>query len=75
MGCREAKGYGDNILERRYIRVIEVYYIEDDKNIAEIVKEYLGQKGYAVFVFPMIKEAKSALERSEERRVGKECRL
>ena len=62
MGCREAKGYGDNILERRYIRVIEVYYIEDDKNIAEIVKEYLGQKGYAVSVFPMIKEAKSALE-------------
>lgn len=40
----------------------EVYYIEDDKNIADIVKEYLAQKGYNVFIFSMIKEAKSALE-------------
>lgn len=40
----------------------EVYYIEDDDNIANIVKEYLEQKGYDVSVFPMITEAKYALE-------------
>ena len=40
----------------------EVYYVEDDKNIADIVKEYLGQKGYIVSIFPTITEAKCALE-------------
>lgn len=39
-----------------------VYYVEDDKNIADIVKEYLEQKGYSVSVFPTIAEAKNALE-------------
>lgn len=39
----------------------EVYYVEDDKNIAAIVKEYLEQKGCSVSIFPMIAEAKSAL--------------
>lgn len=41
----------------------EVYYVEDDKNIADIVKEYLTPKGYEVSVFPRIGEAKRALER------------
>lgn len=40
----------------------EVYYIEDDKNIAAIVKEYLEQKGCSVSIFTMITEARSALE-------------
>lgn len=40
----------------------EVYYVEDDKNIADIVKEYLEQKGYSVSIFPTITEAKNALE-------------
>ena len=40
----------------------ELYYIEDDDNIADIVKEYLGQKGYDVSVFPVISEAKYAFE-------------
>lgn len=40
----------------------EVYYIEDDNNIAAIVKEYLEQKAYTVSIFPMITEAKCALE-------------
>lgn len=40
----------------------EVYYVEDDKNIADIVKEYLEQKGYSVSVFPTIAEAKYMLE-------------
>ncbi|MDE7178743.1 MAG: response regulator transcription factor [Lachnospiraceae bacterium] len=39
----------------------EVYYVEDDENIADIVKEYLDQKGYSVSVFPAIAEAKDAL--------------
>ncbi len=38
----------------------EVYYIEDDKNIANIVKEYLERKEYAVSVFPTNAEAKYA---------------
>lgn len=40
----------------------EVYYIEDDINIAAIVKEYLEQKGYAVSIFPMVAEGKCALK-------------
>ena len=39
----------------------EVYYVEDDINIASIVKEYLGQRGYAVSIYQMITEAKRAL--------------
>ena len=31
--------------------MIEIYYIEDDENIAMTVKEYLSQKGYAVSIF------------------------
>ncbi len=42
--------------------MIEIYYIEDDKNIADIVKEYLERKEYAVSVFPTIAEAKGAFE-------------
>lgn len=41
----------------------EVYYAEDDKNIADIVKEYLEQKGYSVSIFSSIREAKNALEK------------
>ena len=39
----------------------EVYYVEDDKNIAAIVKEYLEQKDCSVSIFQMITEAKNAL--------------
>lgn len=39
-----------------------IYYMEDDKSIADIVKEYLEQKGCTVYTFPTITEAKSALE-------------
>lgn len=34
----------------------EVYYIEDDKNIANIVKEYLEQKDYHVSIFSTLEE-------------------
>ena len=37
----------------------EIYFVEDEPDIARAVKEYLEQKGFGV--------------RSEERRVGKEC--
>lgn len=40
----------------------EVYYVEDDNHIADIVTEYLEQKKYSVFIFPTITEAKAALE-------------
>ena len=41
----------------------EIYYIEDDENIAIAVKEYLSQKGYAVSIFGTLKSGKKALER------------
>ena len=40
----------------------EIYYIEDDDNISNIVKEYLEQKGCSVSTFPMFIKAKEALE-------------
>lgn len=40
----------------------EIYYIEDDKNIANIVKEYLEQQSYTVSIFPTIEEARYAIE-------------
>ena len=39
----------------------EVYYIEDDENIAMIVKEYLEQKAFRVSIFPTLAQAKCAL--------------
>lgn len=38
----------------------EIYYIEDDNNIAGIVREYLKQKDYTVSIFPTIAKAKCA---------------
>lgn len=42
--------------------MIEIYYIEDDENIATAVKEYLSQKGYAVSIFGTLESGKKALE-------------
>lgn len=42
--------------------MIEVYYVEDDGNIAEIVKRHLEQKTCAVTVFSTISAAKGALD-------------
>lgn len=42
--------------------MIDVYYIEDDINISQAVKEYLGRHGYKVSVFNTIESAKQALE-------------
>ena len=41
--------------------MIEVYYIEDDKNIAQVVKDYLNQNNCNVKVFPTIASARQAL--------------
>ena len=42
--------------------MIEIYYMEDDQNIAMAVREYLSQKGYTVFIFGTLESAKKALE-------------
>lgn len=40
----------------------EIYYIEDDENIAAAVKEYLSRKGYMVSIFRTLESGKKALE-------------
>ena len=42
--------------------MVEIYYIEDDENIAMAVKEYLNRKGYAVSIFGTLESGKEALE-------------
>ena len=41
--------------------MVEVYYIEDDENIAQAVKEYLYEKNCIVSVFATITDAKKAI--------------
>lgn len=40
----------------------EIYYIEDDKDIAMTVKKYLDGKGYSVSLFFTLEEAEKAFE-------------
>lgn len=40
----------------------DLYYIEDDSNIASMVKEYLEQKNFKVTIFATLAEAKQALK-------------
>ena len=40
----------------------DIYYVEDDENISETVKEFLERRGYQVSVFPTIADAKRALK-------------
>lgn len=49
--------------DRGGFSVTAVYYIEDDENIAGIVKEYLEERDYAVSVFRTLEEGKRAFER------------
>lgn len=44
--------------------MIEIYYAEDDKSIAQSVKAFLGDHGYRVSVFATIAEVKQALKQS-----------
>ena len=43
--------------------MIEVYYAEDDANIADMVKEYLEQKGMKVWIYHTVSELRQALEK------------
>lgn len=43
--------------------MIEIYYAEDDTQIAEAVKAYLEQKAYRVTVYPTLSEIEEALIR------------
>lgn len=42
--------------------MLDIYYVEDDENIAQAVVGYLGKYGYKVSVFPAIADAKKALQ-------------
>lgn len=42
--------------------MIEIYYVEDDENIAMAVKKYLSQKGYTVSIFETLESGKKAFE-------------
>lgn len=39
----------------------EIYHVEDDPDIAQLVAAYLGRKGFSVSTFPTIAEATAAL--------------
>lgn len=40
--------------------MVVIYYVEDDENIAQIVKRYLEEKNYKVMVFTTISDAQQA---------------
>lgn len=44
------------------IQMTEIYYVEDDKNIAQMVREYLEQKHLKVTVFLTVEKARQALK-------------
>ncbi len=44
------------------LAMVDLYYIEDDPNIAAAVKEYLDQKKFQVTVFVTLEQARNALE-------------
>lgn len=43
--------------------MLDLYYMEDDPDIAHTVKEYLGQKAFKVTICPTLAQAKQALEK------------
>ncbi len=55
--------YNKNKNERRLVDMIELYYAEDDANIANAVKEYLEQKDMKVQIYHTISEIRQALEK------------
>lgn len=42
--------------------MVDLYYIEDDSNIASIVKEYLERRNFRVTIFTTLAESKQALK-------------
>ena len=41
--------------------MINIYYVEDDENISQTVKEFLEKRGYQVSIFQRIADAKQAI--------------
>lgn len=48
--------------DRENEEMTEIYYVEDDENIAAVVKEYLNRKGYSVSLFGTLESAAKAFE-------------
>ena len=42
----------------------DIYYVEDDENISQTVKEFLEQRGYHVDIFASIEAAKRGFQRA-----------
>ena len=49
-------------IQEEVLKMIELYYIEDDENISQAVKEYFEQRGYRVSIYATIADAKQALK-------------
>ena len=49
-------------IQEEVLKMIELYYIEDDENISQVVKEYFEQRGYRVSIYATIADAKQALK-------------
>ena len=47
--------------DREGFRVADLYYIEDDRNIALAVREYLEQRSFKVTICPTLSAAKQQL--------------
>lgn len=43
--------------------MIDIYYVEDDESIAQIVKRYLEEKNFKITVFSAISDVRQALEK------------
>lgn len=42
--------------------MVDIYYVEDDSNIAQTVKEYLERKGFSVTLCPTLAQARQELK-------------
>ena len=51
------------LLVRLEVGMIDIYYVEDDSGIAQIVKEYLEQRGCSVIIYATVISVKQALQR------------
>ena len=48
--------------KRQSVVLVDLYYIEDDSNIAFAVKEYLEQRNFKVTIFMTLEQAKQSLK-------------
>ena len=47
--------------KRQELTMVEIYYVEDDPDIAQAVKEYLERKGFRVMLYDALVQAKQAI--------------